>query len=510
MLDLLTFLRDQVIDMKTNIDKRLNHIGARLSILENGSKQVNADAGPMKLESIEQDDPPGFQETSVSDVKDVPEEEATENSTPGPTSVVEPDMSPNEAMETLRRVEEDNIETSPGPTVKPGRPTMPPNHTTLASLLLKWRSISNMVQHILEAQHVRYVQEYPICIEQQRGGLRIFGRGEGHDTELRSSDKGTPQDFSMTDAEDGSEAYPTPPASGQELWGQVGSPAYGPGVDYKGGAMNSDGNPDWDPSKVWKYVQSFKDNILNMHPIIIPKELDAMVKVFLETLPRSSNAPNYKPSSFSVTAGFVHPSSSAPSALPETGAKRKRSPATEEQSPHTAFRKPGRPYRNVQSTLVLLVLALGKICLHRGKVPDVVHDPEDVMSNSPLIRNGLLASPGQGSPPGQKPPSQSSGLPSPKDTNQAIIMSRRSSLQGNMPLFNRTSPTHKRNLDVIPGLEYFALASDIMGGDYGAFDLRHVHVHILAGLYQGQLGRVLDSWEHITSASRKLQVVLRP
>ncbi|KAI0388296.1 hypothetical protein F5Y17DRAFT_242089 [Xylariaceae sp. FL0594] len=131
-----------------------------------------------------------------------------------------------------------------------------------------------------------------------------------------------------------------------------------------------------------------------MHPIIIPKELDAMVMVFLETLPRSYNTPNYKPRSVAVTAGFVHPSSSAPSALPKTGVKRKWSPPTEEQSPHTTFRKPGRPYRNVQSTLVLLVLALGKICLYRGKIPVVVHDPEDIMSSSPLIYNGILASPG--------------------------------------------------------------------------------------------------------------------
>ncbi|KAI0388322.1 hypothetical protein F5Y17DRAFT_470502 [Xylariaceae sp. FL0594] len=449
-------------DKVTSEIRELNHIGTRLSVLENGSKQRNTNAAPIKLNPIEQDNPPGSPEASVSDVGNVPDEEVIERSTPELTRVAEPDMSPDEVNKMLCRIVEDNIEFCPGPTVKPGCPTMPLNHTTLASLLLNWKSISNMVQHILEAQHIRHVQEYPIWIEQQRGGLRTFGKGDEQNTY---------------------EAYLTSPASGQELWGQVGSPAYGPGVDYKGGARNSEGNPDWEPSKVWKYVQSFKETILNMHPIIIPKELDAMVMVFLETLPRSYNTPNYKPRSVAVTAGFVHPSSTAPSALPKTGVKRKWSPPTEEQSPHTTFRKPGRPYRNVQSTLVLLVLALGKICLYRGKMPDVVHDPEDIMSSSPLIYN---------------------------DTNQAFMISRRSSLRRNVLLFNRTSLTHKRNLDVIPGLEYFALASDIMGADYDVFDLRHVHVHILAGLYQGQLGRVLDSWEHITSASRKLQVVLRP
>ncbi|KAI0394272.1 hypothetical protein F5Y17DRAFT_475941 [Xylariaceae sp. FL0594] len=502
-LDTLRFLRDEVKGMKSDIDRKLNQIGKRLSVLEHGSKQGNAEDEPMKLESIEQDDPAEFSEASVSDMKDGPEEDATEDSTPGPHGVVKPDMSPNEALETLRRGEEDDVETNPGPMVQPGRPTMPANHTTLAGLLLKWRSISSLVEHILEAENIRHVQEYPILIEQTRGGLRIFGRGEGQDNEPRTSDKGTPQNFSMTDTEDGSEAYPTPPASGQELWGQVGSPSYLGVPDQKGGSVtSSDGSLFWDPSKVWKYVQSFKDNILNMHPIIIPKELDAMVTVFLETLPKPSNVLNSKTSK----PGFVVPSSTTSSSLPEASLKRKRSPVSDEpQQPSQFSRKPGRPYRNVQSTLVLLVLALGKICLHRGKIPDVIHDTDDALSNSPLMRNGTLASPGQGSPPGQKPPSQSSGLPSPKDMNATVMMSRRSSVQG-----NRTSPLPRRNMDVIPGLEFFALASDIMGADYGAFGLKHVHVHILAGLYHGQLGRVLDSWEHITSASRKLQVVLRP
>jgi hypothetical protein len=506
MLEILTFLKSEMLSMRGDINSKfdkLDKLDNRVSNLEDTLRHSNPEIAKMKLESIEEDDQPHLRDASVSDNREGPEEEATETSTPGRTSIVEPPLSLTEAHETLRQLEYDDIEAQPGPMVPPGRPTMPPNHTTLASLLLKWPSIYNMVRHILEAERVLYVEEYPIRQEQQRGSLRLFGKGEGHDSDrFRTSDKGTPQDFSMTDVEDASDMAPLTP--GPESWGQVGSPAPGPGVDYRGGSLNTDGNPDWDPTKVWRYVQSFKDNILNMHPIIIPKELDAMVRVFLETLPKSPSAPSHK-----VSVGFIHPATSAPPALPETGTKRKRSPAADEQSPFTVFRKPGRPYRNVQSTLVLLVLALGKICLHRGKIPDVVHDPDDFTSNSPLVRNGVLASPSQGSPPGHFPPSQSSGLPSPRENERAVMMSRRSSLQGNLPL-SRASFTHKRNLDAIPGLEYFALASDIMGGDYGGFDLKHVYVHILAGLYHGQLGRVMESWEHITTASRKLQVVMRP
>ncbi|KAI8952561.1 hypothetical protein F4801DRAFT_599746 [Xylaria longipes] len=504
ILDMLSEVKKSIKSLDAKIDQ-FDRVESRLANLENMVMHGNPDVAKMKLESIEEDDRPDPQQSSVSDARDMPEEEATEVSTPGRTSVVEaPLLSLEDARETLRLGEYDNIEAEPGPTVPPGRPAIPPNHTTLASLLLTWPSIYNMVHHILMAEGIRYVEEYPIRQEQQRGVLRLFGRGEGPDSDTRTFDKGTPQDVSSTDRDDASEvAGPTP---GPDIWGQVGGLTPGPGVDYKGGALNSDGNPDWDPGRIWKYVGSFKEHILNMHPIIIPKELDAMVRVFLEQLPKSSNTPSNKAGNFS--AGFIQPAPNPPSAMPEIGSKRKRSPAGDELSPIMSFRKPGRPYRNVQSALVLMVLALGKICLHKGNIPEVIHEPDDFTSNSPMVRNGVLASPGQGSP-GQFAPSQSSGLPSPKEHERTVMMSRRSSMQGNLP-FNRPSSTHKRNIDVIPGLEYFALASDIMGGDYGGFCLRHVYVHILAGLYHGQLGRVLESWEHISTASRKLQVVLRP
>lgn len=489
---MLTLVKDEISALNAKMDKKFNKMDSRMSKLEGMVVHGNSDAAKMKLESIEEDDQPNLEPSSALDTKDMPEEEATEVSTPGPRSIIEAPLSFHEAQETLRQGDYDDVEAQPGPAVPPGKPAMPPNHTTLASLLLKWPSIHNMLHHILGEQGIHYVDEYPIRQEQQRGALRLFGRGEGSELDTRTSDKGSPPDVSMADREDVSDvAGPTP---GPELWGQVGAP----GVDYKGGILTSDGNPDWDPTKIWKYVASFKEHILKMHPIIIPKELDAMVRVFLEQLPKSSSISSNRASN----AGFIHPSTTAA----ETGGKRKRSPVGEELSPIMTFKKPGRPYRNMQSALVLVVLALGKICLHQGKMPDVVHEPDDLTNPSPLVRNGILASPGQSSP-GRFLPSQSPNLPSPNEN--ATMMSRRSSLQGNIPL-GRASSAPKRNMDVIPGLEYFALASDIIGGDYGGFGLRHVYVHIFAGLYHGQLGRVLESWEHISTASRKLQVVLRP
>lgn len=67
-----------------------------------------------------------------------------------------------------------------------------------------------------------------------------------------------------------------------------------------------------------------------------------------------------------------------------------------------------------------------------------------------------------------------------------------------------------KNLDVIPGLAYFALATDVLGNQMAGNSLQHVHANILAGLYHGQLGRVMESHGYIAAGCRSLQVILRP
>lgn len=110
-------------------------------------------------------------------------------------------------------------------------------------------------------------------------------------------------------------------------WGQV-------------GITDISGNLDWSPRKVLEYVRSFKDNLLNAQPIVLPKELDRMVEQFLSR--------------------FIETPRGA-----MTGAKRKRSIAGTKW--HWQIRKHRIP-RDISSALVLLVLALGEIC-HTDKAP---------------------------------------------------------------------------------------------------------------------------------------------
>ncbi len=67
----------------------------------------------------------------------------------------------------------------------------------------------------------------------------------------------------------------------------------------------------------------------------------------------------------------------------------------------------------------------------------------------------------------------------------------------------------KRNIDVIPGLDYAGYALDISGSQLAGRSLSHVHFHILAGLYYGQLGRVIDSYAHIKEAGWALHSNMR-
>ncbi|KAI1334629.1 hypothetical protein F5Y15DRAFT_429310 [Xylariaceae sp. FL0016] len=506
ILELLSTLREEISSVKVEVFTAAKKSDHRLKNVEATLRNMNPEAASMKVESIEGEDRQGIHQSPIPDDKAAEDQHSPGGTVAGPRGP----LSLGEAQEMIRNMNDEDIEDQPGPSVMPGKPAMPLNHTALANLLLKWPSIHAMVHHLLAAEKINYIDEFPIRQEQLRGMLRVFGKGEGFDANVRVADKSTPQDHTMTEA---GEDYPdaASPVPTGEVWGKVGSLTPPPGVKSKGGVLNVDGNPDWDPNRVWKYVQSFKDDMLNMHPIIIPRELDAIVTIFLDALPKSvdnsgKSAPSAKQSNI---ARFINqPTTALPPSMPEIGRKRKRLRVEDEEPPSVSFKKAGRPFRSVDNALVLLVLALGKICLHKDKLPDVVRDSEAPSYGSPSVRNGVLASPTQGSTLEVTSHSRLSGLPSPQES-KCVPMSRKSSLQGINPL-TRSAQSNKRNMEVIPGLKYFALATDIIGSHLGGFNLKHVWMLILAGLYHGQLGRVLESWSYISSASRNLQVILRP
>ncbi|TFB04271.1 hypothetical protein CCMA1212_003803 [Trichoderma ghanense] len=390
---------------------------------------------------------------------------------------------------------EDEIEAEPGPPVPPGEPAIPINHTTLAGLLLDWDPIKELTRHHLEREGIKFISEYPISQEQNRGILKVYGRGE--DAHFRVSREATADHGNVDIGDDNmSDIVSSSPAAD---WGQLGGLSPGDQIEYRGGVLGSDGNPDFTETKIATYVESFKNNILNMHPIIQPKVLDEWVHQFLSELPTVQPKPKPQPlkSAFAVSQP-----------LEVTGSKRKRTPETDGPSTPGPVRV-GKPSRSIHSALVLVIIALGKICLHQDEVPDVVFPVDPMPHGSPVSRNGVPPSPTQGSPPGFSAHSQSSGFPSPRDQERGY-QSRRSSIHGaSGPV--RSGLGLKKNYEVIPGLEYFALATDILGNHTGAYhNMKNVYANIFAGLYHGQLARPLESFAFIHKASHKLQVIMRP
>ena len=406
--------------------------------------------------------------------------------------------------------EEDEEEDDGGDPGPQGAPSIPVNHTTGAARLLLVGSIAEMCKKIITTEKIKN-EKYPMLQEKKRGSIRLYGRGEGTDTPPGyDKDPLTDNEANSTPGDTHSDAS-SPAAYGNgEEWGQCGglTPPGNPPPEITRGTIGPEGMPDFSRETVFELVNSYKNNINNMHPILIPKHLHTLVEWFLKNIPDSQAKPKQVSSLVAghPTAGFLV--GGGHRNIPESpGNKRKRSPGMGDYADPQRFweSKPGHPYRSMSSCLVLLVLALGKICLHKGKIPDVVHDrdPDYSSVNSPTIRNGHPPSPLQSSP------SISSviGLSSPHEGERTHPRSRRTSIEGAYP--PRGLSSRPRNLDVIPGLAYFALATDVLGNQHGANSLQHVHAHILAGLYYGQLARVLDSAAHIHTACRILQVILR-
>ncbi|PSR78965.1 hypothetical protein BD289DRAFT_376004 [Coniella lustricola] len=442
---------------------------------------------------------------TMSPTQNPEQDEATSSSGgEGPANSI-PD--PEAANKWMRQMEnEDDIEEPPGAPIRPQEAPFPHDHTTPQGRLLKWPSIRDLVGPLLHAEGIKYIDTYPLRWEENRGQLPLFGRGEG--STRATSDRDTCIDYAEI-ADDSSQVGDHQSPSAGTDWGQIGglSPA-GSGLpsDMRtANASRTDGTLEFEEAKVWKYVNLYKNHIQNMHLLIPPGDLDAMVVSFLDELGARKSKSQAK---------FASQTESPIQSGIDYERKRKRSPGPNGVEPGP-LNKRHKPQRSTKHALVLLVLALGKICAWRDrKLPEAVEKEPPPYHGSPVVRNGLITSPNHGSPPASaisQSPGQA-GLPSPKDHERSIA-SRRSSLQANMQAPTSAAspaPLQKKNYDVIPGLDYFAYATDILGNQLASYDLSNVQAHLLAGLYYGQLGRVIASFRHIRIACQLIVDKLQP
>ncbi|KAI9841557.1 MAG: hypothetical protein M1837_000603 [Sclerophora amabilis] len=399
-----------------------------------------------------------------------------------------------------------------------GELAIPIEHTTAAHKLLRWPSIRALVTPITNNEN------YVMQVEEKRGLLRVWGRGEGQDLGDSVGRPGgwTGEGGSPPEGDDLPYGSPAPPFPGG-TWGTglvnpIPSDARKPAGENVGG-LNADGSLKLDNPTLRYLLDSYLRNIHILHPFLDADRITNMVRAFgaKHSAPYPANGPRSPFIASSNTPNADSRRDSLPS-LNRGGPKRKwsnanlagpHSPGTWNASPSTwnasSLRTP--PDRSISSALILLVLALGKVCENANWVPGPVPEPTKVpctTSGSPVYQT-------------DSPPISIKHSPSSSHSSVTTSAASPHNDLGRIPppaypispAAEKAAPKI-RNIDVIPGLAYFAYATDILGNLHGGSDLSHVQAGLLAGLYAGQLGRVLESWSWINWACTKCQILVHP
>lgn len=414
--------------------------------------------------------------------------------------------SPSGPLETngtdLREMEK--TEAHDAPPVAGSDAPLAVEHTTGAHRLLSWPSIrAAFSKSTTSSLSGDYVMKY----EERRGLMRVYGRGEGHD----QGDGGHPSPAASTASprsEEGSEVRSPPPSEG--LWGSGFADA---ATAREVGGLGRDGKLVVDGYTLDKLLKLYLENIHILHPFLDKNTLTTMVKRF---------SMDHNPGTHPKWARFDGSNPGAPVSFEGLGehtthqpkpVKRKHSDTQypgaglELVSPTATSASPPHFQRSISTAIVFLVMALGKICEWRAPLPGLVSDDG---------RENPQARPSPFSPFASESASPLSVRQSPSSSAQTVSnpsnMSTPSGISLRDPIFKPPGddpPVSLRNVDVIPGLAYYAYATDILGNCHGGNDLSHVQANLLAALYMGQLARVFESWGWIENACRACRYLVR-
>ncbi len=326
-------------------------------------------------------------------------------------------------------------------------------HTAAVHWLLHWPSISVLMERAgcLEQMEGDYVMNQ----EESKGVLRVYGRGEGKNTweEHQPSAGICATSFTSIQCEDVGAAEARGPASSSEgLWGtDLDIPNVEPSSTDD---LASENHFKLDPRTLYRLLQSYLENIHILHPFLDKDRLTRVIGHF---------SARYNPNDQNLTNTLFF----------------------ESAMPSITIDNPQRLSRSPSDAIVLLIMALGKICEWKdplpGPVPEHWEDtsaPSSVNSSSNTLTNY-------------------SPLPSPTSfANSMSAPGSRSSIKDD------SASSGRRNIDVIPGLAYYARATDILGNVQGSMGLTNMQANILASLYTSQLARTFDTWSWIQSACR--------
>jgi hypothetical protein len=330
----------------------------------------------------------------------------------------------------------------------------PVKHTTAVQHLLSWPTIRLLFPKDKETE---LMGAYAMDLETRRG-FRLYGCGEGQDVTDSDTDDAGPVRSSVSDKRinDASSSASLKGVGGKGELLSRSSGTNSSGGDHPGYLTSYDGLI-LEDDLVESSVNAYMANIHIMHPFLDNGVLRKMV------------------SRFKQRYSWAYPQLSQ--RQPSAG-KRKRTankfPGT--TSGGAAPNKPcasglgGVPEieHSTANAIVLLVIALGRICAHKDSLPR----PTPATSTFPSNRSR-----------GMKPE------------------------QSDVNMFDPTY-TGGKNTGVIPGSAYYAVAAEILGELCGGANLSYIQANLLAGLYMAQLARIFPSYFFISNACRSCQVLI--
>jgi hypothetical protein len=332
------------------------------------------------------------------------------------------------------------------------RPDQPGSHETGAQYLINWPIIQGFFDKA-GVKRKEYVQEE----EEKQETLRPYGSSW------------------VPDYDDQVQTPMSPPQSAEAdhvpMWSRPKEGSWGTEFSRSNqvhtniGGLNPDGSLCLDEHVVKELWDSYMRNMWIMHPFLDAQELKEWIANFVR-----KHSPTGHRSRHSPSTRFAVPNSPIP-------AKRKH---PDDEIP--TWRPPTMtPERSMENAIVLLVLALGRVLQEEGFLlqnPPAPSSTPHSYSSSPRVYSSPRPH-GVGSPAG------GSGR---SNTGHEKTHSR--------------PKVRRRHIDIYPGLAYFAYASDILGNNHGGNEIIHAQAFLLAGLYLGQLGRVLESWTWIYDCFR--------
>ena len=374
-------------------------------------------------------------------------------------------------------------------------------HNTAAQKLFRWPSIKALLQKCKKLRFTESSENYVFDMELSKGPLHLYGKGQGPeagDYNHPGGSAASPAPSSTSGLSDEASEASSPASSVDLLWGFGFNPYVGDSArDSVRGGLCSDNTLKLDSKTIISLHQSYMQNVHILHPFLDEPGLAKTIESFKKRYGNSTDFGSSKATfALSVTNANLDVLRDSSSNFNKP-IKRKHSDGQYWAEAGTA-QAPMSPKpmleRSPATVIVLLVMALGKICEWRESIPG----PAQSINSS---ARAYTDSPPQFAMRHSPSSSSFSTVPSPVGLARQNHLSPRSAVG--------EPPPHAKNYDIIPGLAYYAQATDILGNMTGSQDITYVQCCLLAGLYAGQLANSVESLVWIQSASRACCILAR-